>query len=168
MAYDKATRNKVRQKYVQGVPLKTAAEAAGVAYQTARTWKSTAADSGDDWDVARRAKHLTSGSIRQLTHEVLEELVEQFGATLQVMREEKDLKPAARADMLLRLSDAYVKAMAAAARGNPQLDKLAVAMEVLKAFGEFIAERFPTLRTKFVEVIEEFGPEVVKRFGAGA
>lgn len=164
MAYDQSTRNKVRAKYVQGLPLASAAEVAKVPYNTARNWKRQAADEGDDWDVARNAKRLTQGSVQDLTGQILLDLAEQFEATIKAMREAKDLQPQAKADMLLKLSDGYVKTMAAAGRGNPKLNRLAVAMDVLRELAGFIAEKHPKLRAQFLDVAEEFGPILAQRF----
>ena len=166
MAYDPSTRHKVRAKYVQGQPLASAATAHKVPYNTARNWKRQASDAGDDWDVARNAKRLTQGSVADMTGQILADLAEQFEATIKAMREAKDLKPQAKADMLLKLSDGYVKTMAAAGRGNPKLNRLAVAMDVLKELAGFIATDHPKLRSAFLEVAENFGPTLAAKFSA--
>ncbi len=164
MAYDQSVRNKVRAKYVQGLPLASAAELAKVPYNTARNWKRQAGEDGDDWDVARNAKRLTQGSVQDLTGQILMDLAEQFEATIKAMREAKDLAPQAKADMLLKLSDGYVKTMAAAGRGNPKLNRLAVAMDVLKELAGFIADKYPKQRAQFLDMAEAFGPVLAQRF----
>lgn len=166
MAYDQSIRNKVRAKYVQGQPLAAAAELHGVPYNTTRNWKRQAADAGDDWDVARNAKRITQGSVADMTGQILFDLAEQFEATIKAMREAKDLKPQAKAEILLKLADGYVKTMAAAGRGNPKLNRLAVAMDVLKELAGFIADEHPKLRTAFLEVAENFGPRLAAKFSA--
>lgn len=166
MAYDQSTRQKVRAKFVQGLPLAAAATAHKVPYNTARNWKRLAADAGDDWDTARNAKRLTQGSVQDLTGQILFDLAEQFEATIRAMRDAKDLNPQAKADMLLKLSDGYVKTMAAAGRGNPKLNRLAVAMDVLKELAAFIADKHPKLRMQFLDVAESFGPVLAQRFSA--
>jgi len=166
VAYDQSTRNKVRAKYVQGLPLASAAAACKVPYNTVRNWKRQSAEDGDDWDVARNAKRMTQGSVQDLTGQILFDLAEQFEATIKAMREATDLQPAAKADMLLKLSDGYVKTMAAAGRGNPKLNRLSVAMDVLKELAAFIAEKHPKLRMQFLDVAESFGPVLAARFSA--
>lgn len=166
MAYDKSVIHKVRAKFVQGLSLDAAAQHQGVPYNTARNWKRKAADDGDDWDVARAAKRLTQGSVQDLTGQILVDLAEQFEATIRAMREAKDLKPQAKADMLLKLSDGYVKTMAAAGRGNPKLNRLSVAMDVLKLLAEHIAHKHPKLRAQFLDIAEGFGPVLAAKFGA--
>lgn len=166
MAYDASVRHKVRAKFVQGLSLDAAAQHQGVPYNTARNWKRKAADEGDDWDVARNAKRMTQGSVQDLTGQILFDLAEQFEATIRAMREAKDLKPQAKADMLLKLSDGYVKTMAAAGRGNPKLNRLSVAMDVIKELAAFISEKHPKMRAQFLDVAEAFGPVLTARFGA--
>jgi hypothetical protein len=165
MAHDASTRAKVRAKFVQGVPLETAAEACDVPYNTARNWKRAAKDQGDDWDIARRAKDLSRGGVAEMTGQIMEDLVEQFAATMQLMRETEGMQPMDKANILLKLSDAYVKTMAAAARGNPKLDRLSVAMDVIQQLCGFIVENFPDMRQPFLDAVEAFGPELAQRFG---
>lgn len=165
MAHADTTRNQVRAKFVQGLPLETAAELSEVSYNTARNWKRKAKLDGDDWDIARRAKRMTRGGIAEMTGEIMEDMVEQFAATMKSMQAVKDMQPMHKADILLKLSDAYVKTMAAAARGNPKLDRLSVAMDVLRELGAYVAEHYPQMRTDFLDVAESFGPEVVRKFG---
>ena len=168
MAYDDSVKRKVRAKFVQGLTLAAAAQTQGVPFPTARNWKRKAADEGDDWDVARNAKRMTKGGVEDLTGSILFDLAEQFEATIKAMREATDLKPQAKADMLLKLSDGYVKTMAAAGRGNPKLNRLAVAMDVVKELAAFIAQHHPKQRAVFLDIAEAFGPQLVQRFGSAA
>ena len=55
MAHSQETRDKVRQLYIEGMPLNGAAVTCGVSYDTARDWKAKAQSRGDDWDTARAA-----------------------------------------------------------------------------------------------------------------
>lgn len=55
MAHDPKVRNQLRAKYLQGMPLTTAADVCKVSYQTARNWKRAAKEAGDDWDISRAA-----------------------------------------------------------------------------------------------------------------
>lgn len=165
MAYDNATKAKVRASFIKGMALDAAATTAGVPYNTARNWKRKAADEGDDWDVARRANQLSSGTVGDVMQQVMDSLAQQFAATLTALEEKPDMVPMDKANILLKLSDAFVKTMAAAARGNPKLDRLAVAMEVVQLLAAFIAEEFPDLRKRFIDVAQSFGPEIVRHFG---
>ena len=164
-SYDNATKARVRAAYIRGLPLDAAASGEGVPYQTARNWKRRAGDDGDDWDVARRAATLSSGTVGDVMQQVMDSLAQQFAATLKALEDKQDMQPLDKANILLKLSDAFVKTMAAAARGNPKLDRLAVAMEVVQLLAAFIAEEFPDIRKRFIDVAQAFGPEVVRHFG---
>lgn len=168
MAYDKSTRDKVRSKYVQGLPLASAAEACKVPYNTARNWKRQDAEHGNDWDIARNAKRMTKSGVEEMANEVLGELAEQFLATLNAVKSDPKMSPEKRADILVRLMDGYNKAISAAARAMPNANRLAVAMDVMKFLNLFIAEHFPKLRMQFLEVTEASGEAFVREFGSGA
>lgn len=165
MAYDNATKAKVRAAYIKGMPLDAASSSAGVPYNTARNWKRKAEAEGDDWDVARRANQLSSGSVVDVMQQVMDSLAQQFAATLTALEDKADMPPLDKANILLKLSDAFVKTMAAAARGNPKLDRLAVAMEVVQLMAAFVGEHYPDIRKRFIDVAQAFGPEVVRHFG---
>jgi uncharacterized protein YjcR len=167
MAYPDTKRQEVRKHYVQGLPLETAASLSDVAYETARNWKRKAKAEGACWDQARQAKRISRGGIAELTGEIMESMVEQFAATMTAMKEAESMPPMQKAEILLKLSDAYVKTMAAAARGNPKLNRLSTAMEVVQLLGGFIAENFPDLRNRWPDISEGFGPEVIRNFGNG-
>jgi len=168
MAHDAKTRHKVRATYVQGAPLTEAAATHEVPYQTALNWKRADKAAGNDWDMARQARRMTRGGQASLTNEVLESLAEQFALTLQQMQSAPDIEPLKRAQMLLGLSDAYSKTMAAAARGNPTLDALAVVMDVMRELGTFVAECFPELRAPMLDVLEAFGPHIINKVSSAA
>jgi len=165
MAHDQKTRNQVRAKYIQGLPLATAAETCQVAYQTARNWKRAAKENGDDWDHARAARRLSKGSIEELTNQVLEELTTQFMATFEAMKADPTMDAVKKSDILARLSDSYVKTVNAAGRANPALNELSRTMDVLKDLSEFIADRFSKHRAAFLEILEAYGQEVARKHG---
>ena len=47
----------------------------------------------------------------------------------------------------------------------PETDRLAIAMDVIKRFGEFTAKRKPALAGEFVELIEGFGEDLARAYG---
>lgn len=166
MAYDTATRKKVRAGYVRGLALTVAAEEAGVPYNTCRTWKRQAYEDGDDWDVARSAHRMTKSSLEQMANEVLGELAQEFTATLRVLKADKAMKAEARARVMVQLMDGYNKSMAAAARASPGTNRLAVAMDVIKHLTDLFAKHDPKLRVAFVARVEQLGDELLAEFGA--
>jgi transposase len=165
MAYDIATRNKLRAKYVQGMALTTAAEAVGVPYATCRTWKRQAAESGDDWDVARNARRMTKDGVAEMANQVMHEIAEQFLATIEAIKADKKMGAETRAKILVQLMDAYNKAIHATGKATPHANRLAVAMDVVR----FLTQRMHgTARAEFLAVVETLGDALVKEFGAQA
>jgi len=50
-------------------------------------------------------------------------------------------------------------------KSAPELNRLAVASEVLQLLAKFVRDRFPAHATAFMEVLEPFGEELVKVYG---
>ena len=167
MAYDHATRKKVRAKYVQGVALTLAADAADVPYNTARNWKRADAEGGDDWDIERSARRMTKSGSEDMVNQVLHELAEQFVATLKVLKEDKKLLAGDRAKIMVQLTDGYSKALSASTRGAPNSNRLAAAMDVIRFLTDRFTAKFPKLRPQFVQAVEQLGDELVREFGNG-
>ncbi len=71
MAHPAETRDKLRGLYINGTSLEVAAAMCGVAYGTARKWRDTAKDKGDDWDKLRAAYTLSGGSIEDLARAIM-------------------------------------------------------------------------------------------------
>lgn len=168
MAYDQNTRGKVRSKYLQGMPLATAATLVKVPYNTARNWKRDALEAGDDWDLAKNAKRMSKGGMEEMANEVLGGLAEQFLATIEAIKADPKMDAGKRADILVKLMDGYNKAISAASRAMPNGNRLAVAMDVLKFLTVFISKNAPKLQKQFVELAEQAGPEFVAEFGSGS
>jgi len=168
MAYDQNVRSKVRSKYLQGMPLQTAADLCKVPYNTARNWKRQAADGGDDWDLARNARRMSKGGMEEMANEVLGGLAEQFLATIDAIKADPKMDAAKRADILVKLMDGYNKAIGAASRAMPNVNRLAVAMDVLKFLTVFIGKSAPKLQKQFIEIAEAAGPEFVREFGSSS
>jgi transposase len=167
MAYEAATRNKVRAKYVQGLPLNTAAEACKVPYNTARNWKRAAEEEGEDWDLMRTARRMTSSGAEGFTNQVLGELAEQFLATIKLLKDDKKMPAAQRAQILMQLGDSYSKAMAAASRAAPNTNRLATVMDSQRFIAEQVKKLAPKIHADFLRVLEASGGDLVREFGGG-
>jgi hypothetical protein len=168
VAYDTAVRKKVRANYVQGMALTSAASAANVPYNTARTWKRQEAEAGDDWDIARASRRMTKSGVEELVNQVLPELAEQFVATIKALKADHKIKPADRGKILVQLMDGYGKAISASTRGSPNSNRLATALDVIKVLTDLFAKHHPKLRPQFVHAVEQFGPELMRHFSSGA
>lgn len=160
MAYPQATKDEVRDLYVNhNKPLTQAASEAGVPYSTARAWKD------NSWDTARAARRISAGGVQELTNQVIEDFVVLFKSTIDELNKCKKSEPLKKAEALSRLSDAYMKTINAAGKSNPKLNKLAVAMEVIQHFGNFIKDHAPEAAPYFIDVLEPFSQELVKAYG---
>lgn len=166
MAHPDETRRAVRAAYVfDQLGLEVAAVKEGVPVATARRWKQEAKKAGDDWDKARSAQMIAGGGIEDVVRQTLAVVVQQVQATVESIQAAPDMNPATKVQMLASLADAYHKLMAVSKRLMPETDKLAIAMDVLKRFGEFIAKKKPALAGEFVEQLETFGDEIARAYG---
>lgn len=169
MAHSQETREKLRQLYVSGSQtLETAAMMCQVPQATARNWKKAAKEKGDDWDKLRAAYTLAGGGIEDLSRAMLAGFLMQYNSTMTMLQDEdmEKLPPSERAKLLASLADAFTKTVAANRRMMPEISELAVAMETIKAFGDFIRENRPAVAMDFIELIEMFAPELQRRFSS--
>lgn len=165
MAHSPETRAAVRRSYVyERLPLEAAAERNGVAYNTVRRWKRAAQAEGDDWDRARAAARMAQGGLGEVTQQVLEDFSQLFQSTIEQIRDgEHD--GISKAEALSRLSDAYTKTMAAAAKGSPEIGRLAVALDVLERLAQYVHQHYPQHATALATVLEPFGDELSQAYG---
>ena len=166
MAHPDETRRAVRAGFVfDQLGLEIAALKNDVPIATARRWKSEAKKAGDDWDKARGAQLLAGGGIEDVVRQTLAAVVQQVQATVESIQAAPDMDPATKVQMLSSLADAYHKLMTVSKRLMPETDKLAIAMDVIKRFGEFIAKKKPALAGDFVEQLSTFGDDIAKAYG---
>ncbi len=166
MAHPDETRRAVRAGFVfDQLGLEIAALKNDVPIATARRWKSEAKKAGDDWDKARGAQLLAGGGIEDVVRQTLAAVVQQVQATVESIQAAPDMDPATKVQMLSSLADAYHKLMTVSKRLMPETDKLAIAMDVIKRFGEFIAKKKPALAGDFVEQLSAFGDDIAKAYG---
>lgn len=165
MAYSDETKRELRGCYVhKGMSLKAAADLCNVPYETTRSWKRKAAAEGDDWDTARAAARMSQSGVKALTAEIIEEFCLLFQSTITEIKEAKKISPLQKAESISRLSDAYTKTVKAAGSSNPELSKLAVAMDVLERQAEFIRTEYPDHMDFFLEILAPFGEVIGREF----
>lgn len=164
MAYPLEKRHEVRRYYVYDrFPMESAAEKAGIPYNTARIWKQKAKEEGDDWERARSAAMMAGGNLGDLTNQVVEQFSTLFKSVIDDINT-GDYDGLKKAEAISRLSDAYTKTMKAAAGGNPQIARLSVALEVLKAMADFIREHYEADLPRFTVILEAFAVRVNEVF----
>ncbi len=159
MAYTPEKRHEARGFYVHNrVPLLQCAERVGVSLSTARRWKRDAKKAGDDWDTARTASSMSGQGATDLVQQIVTDYTTMHHAVMVDLREDKDIPPIAKANVLSMLSDTFSKTMAAAGRASPQLSKLAVAQEVVQILGDHAVKNHPESVPALLEVLESAAP----------
>lgn len=163
MAHSQETRDKVRQLYIEGMPLNGAAVTGGVSYDTARDWKSKAQSKGDDWDTARTAYRISEQGTDDLNKQLVEDFVRQVITTTREL-EKSDLPAADKATLLAQLADAYAKFSKSFSRLNPQYSGLSVALDTLKTVVEYL-KKFDQAGLRVLHPhLEEIGAILGKRY----
>lgn len=166
MAYAVEHRNNLRAAYVhEALSLEAAAERLSIAFGTASRWKREALANGDDWDKARAASHMAGGGVEAITQAMLSTFVTLYNAIVTDLSTQADVPALSKAEALSRLSDAYHKTMAGAARGAPKLARLSIALEVMSDFANFVAKQHPEAGAVLLKALEQFEPELRTKYG---
>jgi hypothetical protein len=165
MAHPQDAREKVRRLYVfEQLPLEMAALQAEVPIGTARRWKSADKAKGDDWDKVKTAHVMASGGAEEIARAIFTGLMIQYQAVIEQLNADNSQPPAEKVQMLTSMADAFNKAVSASAKVLPETNRLAVAMETVRAFGDYVRERHPARAMDFIDMIQAFAPELQKRF----
>ncbi len=168
MAHDDEVRRSVRASYIyEQLPLERAASKAHVPSSTATRWKRKAKSEGDDWDKVRAAHMLASGGTDEVARQVLSDYLVQHKTLLDEIRD-GELSAKDKATILASLADSYNKTVAACRRVMPETNELAVALEVLGLFGDYVRQYYPNQAAVLLEILEPFGHELSKHYGAKA
>lgn len=166
MAYSQQTITQARSAYVyEALNIEAVAERFNVPRSTITRWKKTALGNGDDWDRARAAARLSGQGIEAVTSAVLEDFVLLFQSSIKQIKEATDIVPQDKVEMLSRLADAYTKTINSIARGNPKLDKLSFAADLLADLVQYIQAHYPQHAKAMEEVLVPFGQEIGNRYG---
>lgn len=164
MAHSQETRDRVRQLYVEGLPLNGAAITCGVSYDTAREWKAKAQSRGDDWDTARAAYRISERGMGDLNKQLVEDFARQVITTTREL-EDANIRAADKAQLLAQLADAYAKFSRSFARINPQFSGLSVALDTLKTIADHLRLKDPAALKALQPHFEDVGAALGKRYG---
>ena len=163
MAHPGEKRTQLRGLYVfQRLPMDAACAKAGVPRATANRWKKEAAAQGDDWDTVRAAVAMGDDNFASLGKKLLEDYLVQHQATMDLLRDAKEMGPRERAETLASMSDSFNKTMASFKRVAPDLDRQAVQIDVLQRFVTFAKAKYPQHLAALAEMLEPFGEELAK------
>lgn len=165
MAYSQEIRDKVYRLYVHDrYSLEIAAMMAEVAFSTARRWKDSDREKGNDWDKKRAANLMASGGLEDVSRAILSGFLVQYQSTFEHLSQNTEITPEAKVAMLTSLADAFNKTVSASRRVLPETSQLATALDVINKLSEFIQTQFPQHISAFVEVLEPFGKEIEKSY----
>ena len=163
MAHANEKRTQLRGLYVyQRMPMETACKKVGIPKSTANRWKQEAAAQGDDWDTIRTAVALGDDNFNSLSKKLLEDYLVQHQATMVLLRVDTTMSARDRAETLASMSDSFGKTMAAFKRLSPELNRQAIALDVLQRFAAFAQTKFPRHVQALLEMLEPFGEELAK------
>ncbi|MDR1349800.1 MAG: DUF1804 family protein [Zoogloeaceae bacterium] len=164
MAHNQDTRDAARRLYIEGLPLSGAALRSGVAYDTARDWKSKAKAKGDDWDTARAAYRISEQGVDDLNQQLVEDFARQVITTTREL-EAAQIAAADKAQLLAQLADAYAKFSKAFTRVNPAYSGLSVALDTLKTLADYLSAHDKAALKALQPHLEEVGAILGKRYG---
>lgn len=166
MAHAQERRTQLRGLYVyKRLPMESACAAVHVPRSTANRWKQEAKAAGDDWDSARAAVAMGDDSFKQLGSRLIEDFLHEFQATMQMVRQNKELGPQQRTQMLTSLADSFNKTMSSFRKLAPELNRHAVALDALQRLASFAQQRYPHNVPALLEMLEPFGEELAKAYG---
>lgn len=167
MAHPLEKREQVRGFYVfQQHDLERAAELADVPLSTARNWKATAKNKGDDWDMARAAAFRANGGEQERVSAVYMRLMMVIDNVIAELDEKQGIDVLEKSKILTGLGDTLSKTTAMGAKLMPNVSALAIAIETLKIVGDDIRENLPReVAIALLERIETIGALLHERFG---
>jgi hypothetical protein len=166
MAHASEKRTQLRGLFVyQRLPMETACKKVGIPKSTANRWKQEAKDHGDDWDTSRAAVALGDESFRQLSVKLLEDYLVQHQHTMTLLHEAKDMTAMQRATTLASMSDSFNKTMASFKRLSPEINRQAIALDVMQRLASFAQGKFPRHVPMLLELLEPFGEEIARAYG---
>lgn len=166
MAHNDDKRQALRNSYIyERLDLKAAAAKHTVPYSTARSWKQKAENKGDNWDRARNAARQNAGPAGDFSLQILEDFAIQYQSIMDDIKEDKDMGPVQRTEVMTKLGDSYAKVMKIAGGNDNKIAKLSIALETLKLFSTFIEQEYAHNLEPFSNMLERFGAVVTKHYG---
>jgi hypothetical protein len=165
MAHSQDTRDRVRQLYIEGMPLTGAAACSGVSYDTSREWKAKAEARGDNWDTARAAYRVSDQGVDDLNKQLVEDFARQVIVTTRELETAQNIKPQDKAQLLAQLADAYAKFSKAFGRINPAYSGLSVALDTFKTIVDYLKANDPQALRALQPNLDGIGAVLGKRYG---
>lgn len=165
MAHPKEVRDKVRRDYVSGrQTLEVAAMLNQIPLPTARLWKKTAKEQGDDWDKARSAYLLAGGGLEEVGQMMLAAFIVQYQDTMERLQNDTELDAVERVKLLGSLSDSFAKNISTNKKLMPETSELATAMKLLDMQLTWVQKNQPKNLQAFIDMLEPFGKFIETEF----
>lgn len=123
--------------------------------RTIQNYKSEDSSKGNDWDVLRAQKHIDSDTPRR--GYLYSDFVGYMHETLKEVRE-STITSSEKADMIVRLSDAFSKMKGIIRHEDPIAFKHGIIKHVIQEIGEGIKARGDSaMLERFIEIIDDIG-----------
>ncbi|PJG83779.1 DUF1804 family protein [Caviibacterium pharyngocola] len=164
MAFDEKVRAFVRRYYVfDRLTLEQSAEKAGVAFGTARRWKSQAQAKGDDWDKARDVQVMVGGDMESLAAGMLSGFIIQYKSVMSEL-ETEDLATMKKVELLTGLADSFAKMTASSKKLLPETSAIATAMQVIEMMADLVKTKKTHLLPDFMDLFDDLERQIKKEF----
>lgn len=164
--YGPEHRRQVRNLYCyQRLSLEVISEKLGIAVSSLRNWKNAAARDGDDWNAVRVASDLADSGYKYAIAHIMELYLAQHKVTMAGLENDKDLKAMERANVLSSLAYSLKEMRQSVTLLNPEMNKLALAIEIIQRLTTFVRDEYPQHTAVIVEILEPFGEAMAKRYG---
>lgn len=159
--YPNEKRLKARSLYVYSqLSLRNIAEIEDIQFETVRRWKWQAQKDGDCWDRARSAAVVSQDQRDNFIQKMVQAFVMLQMTVQEEILEDDGIPPETKAGLLSGLAEAFAKMMRAQEKAQPDINRLAVAMEVLHKLVDFVQRKYPQEREKLLEILEPFAAEL--------
>lgn len=144
-----------RALYISGRNEEEIAEITDASKRTIQNYKSEDSGKGNDWDVLRAEKHISADSPRR--GYLYSDFVGYMHETLKEVRESK-LTSSEKADMIVKLSDAFSKMKGIIRHEDPIAFKHGIIKHVIETIGaEFKARGDLKMLELFIQIIDDVG-----------
>lgn len=157
----------LKNRYIYDqLTLKEAAEQIGVPFRTCINWKNAAKRDGDDWDRVRDLHYVSE----EATKNRLMRLAARFFRRVEVVMErlENEDSEATVGDeisQLTSLADTLIKIANSIRNQSEQVDRLNVALEVVRKVVAYVGQHHPEHAQVMAEILEPLATELAKEYG---
>jgi len=159
-----AAKANARRLFVdEGITIALIAEQLGKSESSIRKYKAADEKAGVSWDKARVAKIASTTGSDDMFRACVVGIVDSISTTLESIKADVELKPAAKASLLAGLADSLRKTISSAKAYSPDVALEVVAGEVLEIVATELTKRNPEAAQVMVESLDQIKAEIFKR-----